>query len=106
MKVVDGDTVDMELDLGFYITHRVRIRLTGLDAPEVRGEEREAGKAATEFLRTLVHKGIGDWPVLIETEKTEKYGRWLGELFYYSVDKSELVSINKAMVKAGHAVAT
>lgn len=102
-KVVDGDTVDLSIDLGFKIFHDIRVRLAGIDAPEVRGPEREEGKAATEHLRGLVHRGVGDWPILIETKKTGKYGRWLGILYYYDVDNSELVDINAQMVKDGHA---
>lgn len=42
-NIVDGDTVDMEISLGFSLTIKERIRLAGIDAPEVRGEEREKG---------------------------------------------------------------
>ncbi|MBT8200507.1 MAG: thermonuclease family protein [Acidimicrobiia bacterium] len=103
IRVVDGDTVDLEIDLGFHIYHHIRVRLAGINAPEVRGEEKEEGKEATEHLRSLIHKGVGDWPILCETRKTGKYGRWLATLFYYKPSTNELVDINATMVKDGHA---
>lgn len=102
-RVVDGDTIDLEMDLGFNIYHHVRVRLNGIDAPEVRGIDKDAGREATEHLRKLAHKGVGEWPVLVETKKTGKYGRWIGTLYYYDPNLSELVDINAAMIKDGHA---
>lgn len=105
-RVIDGDTVDLTIDLGFRIHHNIRVRLAGINAPETRGPNKEDGNQATDHLRTLIHKGIGDWPILIETEKTGKYGRWIGTLHYYDPNRNHLVNINQAMIKSGHAEET
>jgi micrococcal nuclease len=91
VKVVDGDTVDVELDLGFRITHTIRVRVCGpngkmFNAPELRLEERERGiqaKNATVSYFDLTSSavdGIG-LKVYVKTYKTtDKYGRWIAEI--------------------------
>ena len=104
LRVVDGDTVDLEIDLGLQTFVRTRVRLYGINAPEVRGEERERGLLATDWLKAELH-GV---PLKIRTHKDKqgKFGRWLGMLWaakYESEDGTEWVNINEAMVQAGHA---
>lgn len=79
-RVVDGDTIDLDLDLGFSITLRQRVRLIGIDAPEVR--TRDAAEKA-RGLATAAH--VVDWferpgQVLVTTTKDDKYGRMLADL--------------------------
>ena len=75
IKIVDGDTVDFDVDLGFRINIRIRTRLLGVDTPE-RGHEDWA--KATSVLTNLLNeqKDEEDY-VRIQTTKTGKYGRWL-----------------------------
>jgi len=75
IRVVDGDTVDMEFDLGFYVTTRVRTRLIGVDTPE-RGQPdfSMAKDMLTDLLRINTDQ---DGYVEVECHKTGKYGRWL-----------------------------
>lgn len=82
-RVVDGDTLDLEVDLGFRVYHRVRVRLASIDTPEVRGPEREFGLQAKAFVEEWVKSrdSIHEWPFLVATSKTGKYGRWLADLF-------------------------
>jgi micrococcal nuclease len=80
-KVVDGDTVDLDLDLGFSITLRQRVRLYGIDAPEVRTKdpiEKAKGLASQAFVSQWFERG-GD--VLVRTSKEEKYGRMLADCY-------------------------
>jgi micrococcal nuclease len=80
-KVVDGDTVDLDLDLGFSITLRQRVRLYGLDAPEVRTKdpiEKAKGLESQAFVSQWFERG-GD--VLVRTSKEEKYGRMLADCY-------------------------
>lgn len=98
-EVIDGDTVDVEVDLGFSIVHKIRIRLNGINTPETRTrnkEEKARGLAAKNRLKELVEGKI----VLIKTEKAEleKYGRYLGVLFV------EGVNVNQQLITEGHAV--
>ena len=74
-RVVDGDTVDFEVDLGFYISIRIRTRLLGVDTPE-RGRQ-DFAKATNILIDLLEQQKDEEGYVMIETKKTGKYGRWL-----------------------------
>jgi micrococcal nuclease len=98
-RVVDGDTVDVVIDLGFHVSTKQRIRLKGLDTPEIifaNAEERQRGEAA----KVYVLEWLEENPYLrIRTYKDDKYGRLLGELI--SVDTGECLNHN--LIKEGHA---
>lgn len=99
--MIDGDTVEADVDLGFSTFRTERFRLYGINAPETKGESRGDGRAATEFLKTLIAKQTGNSNVLmIQThqDKQEKYGRYLAVLI------ANGINLNAAMVAAGHAV--
>lgn len=75
IRCVDGDTADLDIDLGFYLTARVRCRLIGVDTPE-RG--RTDYKKATAMLENLIaQQSDGEGYFTVSTGKTGKYGRWL-----------------------------
>jgi len=96
-KVYDGDTITVDFDLGFGITLRKqKIRLLGINTPEVRGESREQGLISRDRLRERI---LGK-TVTIKTSKDKKgkYGRWLGEVFI----KDE--NINQWLLNEGLAV--
>ena len=79
-KVYDGDTITVDFDLGFgIILRKQKIRLVGINAPEVRGKQREAGLKTRDSLRARI---LGK-TVTIKTSKDKKgkYGRWLGEVY-------------------------
>ena len=101
LKVVDGDTIDVILDMGFDIMYKQRVRLFGIDTPESRTRdkvEKKYGLLAKKFLTETLKKG----KIVIKThkgEETGKFGRILGEIF---VDGK---NINMEMCKKGHAVA-
>ncbi len=96
-RVVDGDTIDVDIDLGFGITSSQRVRLKDIDAAETKTlntEEKIKGLAAKEWLqKELSHEG--EW--IIETTKEDKYGRILGTL--YLVEDS--VTLNERMLNEG-----
>ena len=100
-RVVDGDTVDVDIDLGFgMIYKKQRVRLMGIDTPESRTrnlEEKFYGLQSKAFLKSLIDKA--DQIQLVSHEKG-KFGRILGELF----DPDSMVSINVQMIEAYHAV--
>ena len=101
-KVVDGDTIDVDIDLGFDISLFQRVRLAGIDTPESRTKdvyEKKLGLEVKEKLNDLLKNAT---KIVIKTEKpdsTEKYGRILGWLF---VDDGKL-SINEQLIKEGYA---
>ena len=92
-RVVDGDTIDVILDLGFKILHKSRVRLFGIDTPESRTrdkDEKVRGKMASKFLQDVINSGN----VVIRTELKDsrgKFGRVLGTVVVNGVD------INQAM---------
>ena len=100
LRVVDGDTVDVDIDLGFGVWMRKqRIRLYGIDTPESRTrdlEEKKYGLAAKDFLVKWTNAG----GLVLKTHKDGKgkFGRILGELWYGGVN------INEKMIEEHHAV--
>ena len=104
IRVIDGDTIDADIELGFHLTIRERFRLFGIDAPESRTLnliEKKRGMAAKAWLGARLARA-GD-KLMIETARhTGKYGRWLGTLF--EVDgPDDFVNINMELVAEGHA---
>lgn len=78
-RVIDGDTVDVEVDLGFHVHTRQRLRLLRVNTPEVRGKEREEGLEYKAFVEERLPVGSR---VLVQSHKTGKYGRYLAEIWY------------------------
>ena len=94
-KVVDGDTIDVSIDLGFKIITKQRLRFARINAPEVRGIEKEQGKITKQYLIDLLNKH--DNIVFIKSNKTGKYGRYIAELFI--LDNDEFININTLLVE-------
>ena len=100
VKIVDGDTIDVQLDLGFNITAQKRLRFLGIDTYEMRGEERELGKLATARLTELLEGNR----VVVETkmDATGKYGRVLATV--WTLDEFSIpTNINQVLLEEGHA---
>ncbi len=76
-RILDGDTFDATVDLGFHTYSKQRFRLLNYSAPEIRGEEREMGLVAKQKLEEMLPVGS---ECRIKSEKTEKFGRWLAEI--------------------------
>ncbi len=99
-KVVDGDTIDADIDLGFNISLTKRIRLADVDTPESRTSNTYEKKLGLEVKQWLKKNLDGKKEILIKTElpdSTEKYGRILGRLY---VDG---VCLNDRMIEEGYA---
>jgi micrococcal nuclease len=95
VRVIDGDTVDLNIDLGFHIKMLRRARLLMINAPE---KNTDLGRISKEFLSKTLPEGS---LVTIKTQldKNDKYGRVLVEIFV----PDEILSVNKIMLDAGHA---
>ena len=106
-RVVDGDTIDAYIDLGFDISVKKRIRFMGINTPESRTrdlEEKARGLAAKDRLKNLLE---GTKTIQLKSHGIGKYGRCLGELHIDIVDgqdKITLESVNELLIKEGHAV--
>ena len=105
-RVVDGDTIDVSIDLGFDLIKKERVRIAGIDTPEKRTrdlEEKALGLDATEWMKKNLEDTIaGDDALTIRTELVGgmgKYGRLLGWLY---VGESN-VSLNEIMIAQGYA---
>ena len=104
VKVVDGDTVDVDIDLGFGVwVRKQRIRLYGIDTPESRTRdkvEKVYGLAAKDFLSKML--STGEMSIKTHKDAKGKFGRILGELFM-KTSVGEL-SVNQSLVENSHAV--
>ena len=101
VSVYDGDTCRVDIDLGLSTwIHNESIRLHRINAPEVRGEEREAGLAARDFLRDLIEGR----EIVLQTikDKKGKYGRYLGEIWIEH--QGQKINVNDFIVANGHAI--
>ena len=105
-KVLDGDTIDVTIDLGFDLYKNERVRIAGVDTPEKRTrnlEEKELGIDATNWLKKELEDVLaGDDELIVRTELhggVGKYGRLLGWLYV----GDEQVSLNEQMITQGYA---
>jgi micrococcal nuclease len=102
LKIVDGDTIDVDIDLGFDISYTQRVRLAGIDTPESRTKDLKEKALGLEVKDRLKKAIDAAKDVIIVTEKpdsTEKYGRILGWVY---LDKSSK-SINELLIEEGYA---
>lgn len=102
LRTVDGDTCDLIVDLGFHMTTTQRFRLLGIDTPELHAtdlKERERAVAAKQALTSMLSTD-GDWPLLVRTQKTDSFGRWLAEIWIEGAG----VNVNAKLLADGYAV--
>ena len=105
--IVDGDTFDCSVDLGFNISHKIRVRMYGINTPESRTrdlEEKARGLASKKRLIELLEQYEGD--LILQTNKKGKYGRYLGTVFadQNAGDGQEQTNINRQLIEEGFAV--
>ena len=102
LKIVDGDTIDVDIDLGFDISYTQRVRLAGIDTPESRTKDAREKALGLEVKEKLKKSIDAAKDVVIKTEKpdsSEKYGRILGWVFLDGATKS----INEQLIDEGYA---
>jgi micrococcal nuclease len=101
-KVVDGDTIDVDIDLGFDISFSSRVRLAGIDTPESRTTDLKEKALGVEVKEKIKKEIAAAKDIVIKTEKpdsSEKYGRILGWLFL----DGNTVSLNQQLIDQGYA---
>jgi len=103
-KVVDGDTVDLVVDLGFSINVTMRFRLDGIDAPEMKAPTLVEGKSAKEHLGVLL-ADANNGVIYVDSLGRDKYGRWVAKLTMVSKLSGAMLDVNKQMISDGFAVA-
>lgn len=112
-RVIDGDTVEAVIDVGFHLTARHRLRIIGIDTPELRSRsllERTRGAHARDFANAWVRDhaehhaesadGSATYPFVIATRKADSFGRYLADVFCWAGH-----SYARAALDAGHAEA-
>ena len=106
LKVVDGDTIDAKIDLGFDVSIKKRVRFSGVNTPECRTrdlEEKAKGLAAKDRVKALL-EGCNN--IQLHSHGIGKFGRCLGEIFLDTVDGQEKLtveSLNELLIREGHA---
>jgi micrococcal nuclease len=106
-RVIDGDTIDCYIDLGFDINTKKRIRFVGINTPESRTrdlEEKKRGLEAKARLKEIL-EGAGE--IHLDSHGVGKYGRVLGNLHVDKVDNigsPTMINVNELLIKEGHAV--
>ena len=108
LRVVDGDTCDAQIDLGFDVSVKKRIRFAGINAPESRTrdlKEKALGLAAKDRVKAILAENPS---FTLESTELGKYGRVLGKIHINIIDGSESLTqicLNDQLIKEGHAVA-
>jgi len=105
ISVYDGDTITVMIDQGMKHFARVKVRMIGINTPELRTkdlDEKARGYAAKDYLKSRIEGKT----VVVHTVKKGKFGRWLGVIWLYEEGMEELgESLNDEMIRMGHAVA-
>ncbi|GBC59169.1 nuclease [Desulfonema ishimotonii] len=102
-SVYDGDTCTVDIDLGLGVwLHGEKLRLSRINAPELRGDERDAGLTSRDFLR----KVILNREIRIQTvrDKKGKYGRFLADIWLFDEAQDKWLNVNDLLVEKGYAV--
>tara|TARA_R110001583_G_scaffold16176_1_gene65644 strand:+ start:484 stop:852 length:369 start_codon:yes stop_codon:yes gene_type:complete len=106
-RVVDGDTIDVDIDLGFDIKVKKRVRFVGINAPESRTrdlEEKAKGLAAKDRVKAILAEND---IFTIESQEIGKYGRVLGKIYLSRIDGKDCLTqicLNDQLIKEGHGV--
>lgn len=98
VRVIDGDTCEVEIDLGFLLTKRERVRVLGVNCPEMKGATKAAGQAAKEFAVQWFADRSAEFVVRTVKDKEDSFGRFLAEIV--SGDDS----LGADLLAHGHAV--
>ena len=110
-RVVDGDTIDVTIDLGFSVWKKMRVRMEGINTPESRTrdlEEKKRGLAAKDRLKSILE--FNNNKCVLKVSGVGKYGRALATVLVESLsplnkeDSITLIDVNKQLIEEGHAV--
>ena len=99
LRVIDGDTIDVDVDCGFGNRRTERLRLLGINAPEMKGATWDRGDASMEALKELLRNAMdAQGYICIQTEKDDAFGRYLATIYLPSGN-----TVNQAMLDGGFA---
>lgn len=95
-NIVDGDTIDAEIFLGFRMTTTQRLRLVGIDSAELNAKD-PAEKEKAQYAKAFLEGRILNQTVIIETHKSDSFGRYLADIWFCDTN------INQELIKFGYA---
>lgn len=110
VRVIDGDTLDLEIDCGFHAVRTERVRLLGVNAPEMKGDTKTAGVEAKRTVMAWCDQlelfcGEGEWPYLAETFKADAFGRYLARIWPADASPDDtFADLSSHLLSTGHAV--
>lgn len=99
LRVIDGDTLEVSVSLGFHADFRCTLPLKGINCPEMHGPDAEKGKAAKAYVEQIVEKR-GPW-MMARVWKPDSFGRWLAEL---EIPGTNGLTLNSDLLTTAHAV--
>jgi len=104
-RVIDGDTIHVEVDLGLRVKRTLDVRLIGVNAPELKGSSLDAGRAAKAYLERLLFDNGLPLPLVLKFEKGKSFDRWLARVYLERTDTEgiTLLDVQEALIKTGHA---
>lgn len=106
IKVIDGDTIDVFLDIGFKCTRTERLRLMGVNCPELHGPTSAAGMRAKKFTEGVIAgwQPIDErWPLAVQTFKADVFGRYLAHVWPMAADEGS-PHLSALLLGSGNAV--
>jgi endonuclease YncB( thermonuclease family) len=102
LRVVDADTFDLLVDLGFNVTIKERFRLAVVDAPESWRPKTKAEGIHGELAKSVIETLLNDKDITVNTYKGDKYGRWLCDIIVDKVDVAEYLKENDLVKRASY----
>lgn len=111
IKTIDGDTIDVKVDVGFRSTRTERLRLFGINCPEMKGSTHEYGLKAKQFTEDWIASSLvpdEDWHLVIQTFKSDVFGRYLAKVWkrkdYTNSGIDMQMDLSYALLSSGLAV--
>lgn len=99
-NIVDGDTLDVMVDMGFRRFSVERVRIMRINTPEIKGVEREEGLKSKAYVESVIPVGT---EVVIQSFKGDAFGRWLAEILYTN-EEGDQVNLSDELLRLGYAV--
>lgn len=107
IRVVDGDTVDLDIDLGLSVHRTERVRVSGVDTAELNSSD-PVLRLRAQDAKLFVETQLAGCTLRVRTEKpypTDKYGRYLATILYRSSDEQDWKNLTTRLLQEGHATA-
>jgi micrococcal nuclease len=104
-RVIDGDSINVTIDLGVRCRWEGNLRLAGINCPEARGDERDAGKAVGEWVKTYINERVDEgYTVRIMSHEFDKFGRLLGDVyFWHPITARSTTPLSQILIEKGYA---